>query len=85
MPTVSPQSLLPQEGGRTGSGVGESSTAQQQVEEFRARHARTSSTTLTVSPQSLLPQEHRRGSGLRRGEHLSIMGARPLDNGCAPS
>ena len=74
---MSPQSLLPQEGGRKGSGVGESSTAQQQVEEFRARHARTSSTTLSVSPQSLLPQEHRKGSGSGAGEHLSGMGARP--------
>jgi len=78
---VSPQSLLPQEGGRKGSGVGESSTAQQQVEEFRARHARTSSTTLSVSPQSLLPQEREwlrsRGASFRNGCSPPKMGARP--------
>ena len=58
-------------------GVGESSTAQQLVEELRARHASINSTIPTVSPQSLLPQEHRKGSGSGAGEHLSGMGARP--------
>ncbi len=73
-------------------GVGESSTAQQLVEELRARHASINSTIPTVSPQSLLPQEHRRG-GLGSGQESIfqkwvrapiIMGARPHKMGARP-
>ncbi len=56
-------------------GVGESSIAQQSVEEFRARKARTRLyyTVLHVSPQSLLSTGEE--SGHRGGEHLIEEGA----------
>ena len=82
---MSPQSLLPQEGDRKGSGVGSLQLHSSEQRSSKLDMQGPALLTLSVSPQSLLPQEHRRGSGLRRGEHLSIKGARPLDNGCAPS
>ena len=74
---VSPQSLLST--GR-GVGVGESSTAQQLVEEFRARQARTR--LYYTECESSVASFHGRGSGLRGGEHL-LKRARPYEGECA--